>query len=75
MKATNEFHNPIGAFRRKVDYNHEKWSIWSKKILIMLNQCHLVYSDNIFKGLISQALFLLKHRVLLKKIIFLKNNC
>ncbi len=22
MKATNEFHNPIGAFRRKVDYNH-----------------------------------------------------
>ena len=23
MKATNEFHNPIGAFRRKVDYNHE----------------------------------------------------
>lgn len=23
MKATNEFHNPIGAFRRKVDYNHD----------------------------------------------------
>ena len=22
MKATNEFHNPIGAFRRKVDYKH-----------------------------------------------------
>ena len=23
MKATNEFHNPIGAFRRKVDYNYD----------------------------------------------------
>jgi len=23
VKSTNEFHNPIGAFRRKVDYNHD----------------------------------------------------
>lgn len=33
MKATNEFHNPIGAFRRKVDYNHDHMKILETKDL------------------------------------------
>ncbi len=33
MKATNEFHNPIGAFRRKVDYNHEYRFQWKRRLV------------------------------------------